>query len=82
MLLDLAQGGYLDLQCIDPFRCEADSAAHELSHPATLLDQRLQIVLLPFVHLSPAGSQQGDTVGRRQTMNRVSHFLAGLRSDG
>ena len=82
MLLDLTQGGYLDLQCIDPFRCEADFAAHELSHPATLLEQRLQCVCSCRLSVYPAGSQQGDTVGRRQTMNRVSHFLTGLRSDG
>ena len=49
MLLDLAQGGYLDLQRIDPFQCEAHSVAHELSHPATLLEQQLQPALSPSV---------------------------------
>ena len=29
----------------------------------------------------PDSSQQGDAVGRRETMHRFSHFLAGLRSD-
>eukprot|EP00964_Phaeocystis_antarctica_P118131 scaffold81945_cov63-Phaeocystis_antarctica.AAC.3 len=66
--------------CIDPFRCGAHSAAHELSHPATLLEQHLQPTLLPSVRLYPAGSQQGDTVGRRETVPRCSHILTGLRA--
>ena len=81
MLLDLAQGGYLDLQCIDPVPMRGHSAAHELSHPAMLLEQHFQCGVSPFVRLYPAGSQQGDMVGRRQTIYRFSHFLAGLRSD-
>ena len=81
MLPDLAQGGYLDLQCIDPFRCEAHSSAHELSHPAMLMEQHLQYALLPSVRLNPAGSQQGETVGRRETVLRISPFPAGKRSD-
>ena len=80
-LPDLGQGGYLDLQRLDPFRCEAHSDAHELSHLATLMEQHLQYALLPSVCLNPAGSQQGDTVGRRETMLRFSHFPAGKRSD-
>ena len=80
-LPDLVQGGYLDLQCIDPFRCEAHSSAHELSHPATLMEQHLQYALLPSVRLNPAGSQQGETVGRRETVLRISPFPAGKRSD-
>ena len=80
-LLDLAQDGYLDLQLVDPFRCEAHSSAQELSHPATLMEQHLQYALLPSVRLNPAGSQQGDTFGRRETMLRISHFPAGKRSD-
>ena len=72
MLLDLAQGGYLDLQRIDPFQCEAHSAAHELSYPATLLEQHLQPAVLPSVRLHPANSLQDDTVGRRETMRGFS----------
>jgi hypothetical protein len=36
---------------------------------------------LPSVRLLPAGSQQGGTVGRRETMHRLPHFPAGKRSD-
>ena len=78
-LPDLVQGGYLDLQCIDPFRCEAHSAAHELSNPATLLEQHLQYALLPPVRLHPDDSQQGDTAGPRRDDASVFSFPAGKR---
>jgi hypothetical protein len=80
-LLDLAQDGYLDLQLVDPFRCEAHSAAHELSHLATLLEQHLQYALSTFVRLHPTESQRGDTISRHETLHSDFSFPAGKRSD-
>jgi hypothetical protein len=51
--IDLAQDGYIDLQRIDPFRREAHSDAHELSHLAMLLKQHLQYTLLTPADLHP-----------------------------
>ena len=45
------------------------------------MEQHLQYALLPSIRLNPAGSQQGETVGRRETLLRISHFPAGKRSD-
>ena len=78
-LLDLAQDGYLDLQLVDPFRCEAHSAAHELSHLATLLEQHLQYALSTFVRLHPTESQRGDTISRHETLHSDFSFPAGKR---
>ena len=72
--IDLAQDGYIDLQRIDPFRREAHSDAHELSHLAMLLKQHLQYTLLTPADLHPTWSQQGDAAGRRETMHQFPHF--------
>ena len=81
VLLDLAQGGYLDLQCIEPVPMRGHSAAHELSHPAMLLEQHFQCGVSPSVHHGTRSGERGGVPASGATSGCTTQILAGLRSD-
>ena len=64
---------------VKPFRCEARSAAHELSHSATLLEQHIQCVLLQTPAYPQPVRSRAILSAADRLMQTLFAILTGLR---